>query len=588
MKKNAFFRSPLASAISVSIFLTLFWNWSLLKENGRQAYQGSGVQDLFFAVLDTGMDFAIIFLLLLLIFSLLSFWKRGFQLAVLIAVPLFAAPEYFVDKFRVSANLMMTALWQSNPTEAEGMITTGLVLWVTVAFGLGAIIALGANRWNGREKSPQTRRGLCLTCGIAAIAVLTGMLFAPTSFGNAVRSYMPFAAFSQSYDLVQHSKEIRSRVATKKDLSDYPVSIDDQGTDDLIVVLVAGETARASSFSLNGYHRDTNPQLAQVDGLVNFPDAWACRTLTRWALPCMLLRSSLYDFDETAFSETSFIPIFRKMGFFTAWLTTEPDWSFISEEAGNITLIARETEFQRFGWMIDKNNKKFARQKKEFAAETLVDVMNDVIEKHEGKRMLIVLNEFGSHAPYVRDYISGPLRKFEPVCNWADGCAGENLQNFINAYDNTIVYTDYFLSKVIESLKDRNALFVYASDHGESLGEDRHGNFVGRSGFFMHGREQDRYLENVAKGYFKQERHIPMMWWASEAFLEHSANARRFANLARKSQQTVSHDNIFHSIVHCAGMRSEAINESLSLCSDGPTLAFDLSKFADPEQVPSD
>jgi len=124
----------------------------------------------------------------------------------------------------------------------------------------------------------------------------------------------------------------------------------------------------------------------------------------------------------------------------------------------------------------------------------------------------------------------------------ASGCSNEEL---VNSYDNSILYTDYFLSEVINRLKDKNAFLIYASDHGESLGE---------CGRLTHG----------ADGYFKEQREVPIMVWFSEEYKK--THPEKWAAVESFQKQTISHDNIFHSILDCLSIESEIVDKSLSLC----------------------
>ena len=87
----------------------------------------------------------------------------------------------------------------------------------------------------------------------------------------------------------------------------------------------------------------------------------------------------------------------------------------------------------------------------------------------------------GNHGPAYYKRYTKEFEKFKPVCktNQLEQCSKEEISN---AYDNAILYTDYFLSKTINFLKKYNKThevgMIYMSDHGESLGEN---------GIYLHG-----------------------------------------------------------------------------------------------------
>jgi len=87
-----------------------------------------------------------------------------------------------------------------------------------------------------------------------------------------------------------------------------------------LTVLVVGETARAASFSLNGYARETNPELAREDGLVNFTHVSSCGTATAVSLPCVFspLGREAYSQSRAAAQE-SLLDVLSHAGFDVRW-----------------------------------------------------------------------------------------------------------------------------------------------------------------------------------------------------------------------------------------------------------------------------
>ena len=120
-----------------------------------------------------------------------------------------------------------------------------------------------------------------------------------------------------------------------------------------------------------------------------------------------------------------------------------------------------------------------------------------------------------------------------------------NREELINSYDNSILYTDFFLSSLISLLKNKNAFLIFVSDHAESLGEN------GRLG---HGAE-----------FAPEQRDIPFMIWFSDAFKQNYPELVDSVNSHKG--QIISHDYIFHSVLHCLGIESEILDLNYSLCS---------------------
>jgi KDO II ethanolaminephosphotransferase len=214
----------------------------------------------------------------------------------------------------------------------------------------------------------------------------------------------------------------------------------------------------------------------------------------------------------------------------------------------------------------------------------LLPLLDKAVRTHAAT--FTVLHSWGSHAPYHRDYIGPEQQVFQPACDRPlDRCTPQEV---VNAYDNTIVHTDQFIARVIQALRDKNALLVYVSDHGESVYDDENGRFVGRpDGTLAHGSSPERFRVLIAQGLRPEQRWIPMMWWASPRFLSEPRNAARFARLVTKQHDKVSHDNLFHSLLDCAGISAAALDRDLSLCREGQVPEYDAF-IRRPGAVPSE
>lgn len=167
---------------------------------------------------------------------------------------------------------------------------------------------------------------------------------------------------------------------------------------------------------------------------------------------------------------------------------------------------------------------------------------NDLITSRPEK--LAVFHMISSHFPYQWMY-PNEFRHYVPTCPASAldplECTRDEL---INSYDNTIVFADSFLSKTINVLRDKNAILVYVSDHGEYLGEH---------GRYLHGQGTED----------AEIRHVPMIWWASDRFIK--SNPDKIRSMRSKLHVKLSHDNIFHSVLDCAGIDSPVIDKSLSI-----------------------
>jgi lipid A ethanolaminephosphotransferase len=146
---------------------------------------------------------------------------------------------------------------------------------------------------------------------------------------------------------------------------------------------------------------------------------------------------------------------------------------------------------------------------------------------------VIVLYQKGSHDPAYYQRSPQAFKKFTPECrsNQIYDCPREQV---INAYDNSILYTDYFLTQVIHFLQKNaeqyNTALLYMSDHGESLGEN---------GIYLHGLPY-KFAPD-------EQTHIPFILWLSPEFA--SGFNIDSECLKQRSTEAYSHDNLFHSVL---------------------------------------
>lgn len=289
-----------------------------------------------------------------------------------------------------------------------------------------------------------------------------------------------------------------------------------------VAVLVLGESARASASSFYGYARDTTPYTRGL-GLVALPDARACETYTIASLICILSHEGAGAGVSTS---TELLPDYLyRNGVEVIWRTNgtgEP----------RITASAVEGRLEVRAACATGGCPDFAYE------DWLTWGWAERIARSESDRMLIVIHQGnGSHGPAYASKYPPEFGRFAPVCTTvvlAD-CLAEEL---VNAYDNTIVYTDYLLSRIVNELAglpDVESVMFYVSDHGESLGEE---------GVYLHGAPRSTAPEVQLE--------IPLLIWTSPAFRErHELDEPAVTGLARPG-----HDNIFHSVLGALSIQS--------------------------------
>ncbi|NCU55982.1 MAG: phosphoethanolamine transferase, partial [Candidatus Fonsibacter ubiquis] len=219
----------------------------------------------------------------------------------------------------------------------------------------------------------------------------------------------------------------------------------------MVGIVVVGETARADHFSLNGYSRKTNPKL-EKQNLSNFNNAYSCGTLTKTSVPCMFYVGDYASFDVAkANQRANLLDIITASGVAVTWFNNNSGCKHVCDQVKTIDLTKIYSEEQY--------------------DEQLIIELDKILDNNKSKKTLLVLHSMGSHGPKYYKRYPKEFDKFQPSCknNNPQECSKEEL---INAYDNTILYTDHFLDLLINKLKKQNkkSFLIYASDHGESLG----------------------------------------------------------------------------------------------------------------------
>jgi lipid A ethanolaminephosphotransferase len=309
-----------------------------------------------------------------------------------------------------------------------------------------------------------------------------------------------------------------------------------------LLVLVVGETARAQDFHLNGDARNTTPNLDKKN-IINFNNVSSCGTATAISLPCMFSDLVRKNFDNNAARDRqNLLDAINTAGLQVLWIENNPDCKGVCDRVETHQMASFYTdELCSDGQCFD---------------EALLSDLDHVVGNLE-KDAVIVLHTQGSHGPaYFRRYPE-KFKQFMPECRQTavQDCTDEEI---VNAYDNTILYTDYFLSKVIDHLAANtdsvNPAMLYVSDHGESLGED---------GVYLHGLPYFMAPEYQTK--------VPMILWMPESFSK--VNAIDESCLMSKSADDLSHDYYLHSVLGLMGVSTHLYRPELDIFSSCRTMS---------------
>ena len=305
-----------------------------------------------------------------------------------------------------------------------------------------------------------------------------------------------------------------------------------------LMLLVVGETARAESFGLNGYNRDTNPELSKQADLINFNQVSSCGTATAVSLPCMFSGMPRQSYDEKlAVRRESLLDLAQRAGYKVTWIENNSGCKGACDRVEN--------------YVIPEKIKQKWCSGKECLDGILVDTLNDYIAQipaDDKQPRLIVMHQLGSHGPAYYKRAPSEFQRFKPSCdsNAIQGCSQQQL---VNVYDNSIVYTDHILNQSIEVLKKQDKYrtgFWYISDHGESTGE---------RGMYLHGAPYA-----IAP---KQQTHIPMMMWFSPQWT--AARPEQVQCLSAQRSSNLSQDELFPSLLALLDVQSKVIDPRLNM-----------------------
>lgn len=454
-----------------------------------------------------------------------------------------AGASYFIGHYGVFIDHeMMRNVLATNPAESRELVTAGMV---------GSLLLWGvlpaALVWWPRLRARRLAPALGLRLAWMAAAAVVGV-------GALLPVFADFAS------LMRNHREVRHLItpgnvfgATASNLWEnaqapsgprQPVGPDarlaaawQHRTRPALFVLVVGETARAANFSLNGYPRPTTPELQKRE-IVNFPNAWACGTSTEVSLPCMFSATGRRDYNERRIrGEESLLHVLARAGLQVLWRDNQSGCKGVCEG-----LPQQDVSESRLPGLCQGDS---------CFDEVLLQGLDPVLADRQGN-LFLVMHQIGSHGPsYWRRYPEA-FKRFTPACE-SDDLRKCSPQEIVNAYDNTIAYTDHVLARLIDFLQARqdryDTAMLYVSDHGESLGE---------KGLYLHGVPYAIAPE--------VQRHVPMLAWFSPGFRK--SFGLDADCLRRGAGRELGHDHIFHSMLGLMDVSTQVYQRPLDLFAD--------------------
>lgn len=430
-------------------------------------------------------------------------------------------------------------LMETDFKESTSLLTLGTVIFYSVVFFPVAYLIWSAPRDTRAVWRKLRDKLLAMLISVLAIGAAAGLYYA--DYAATFRENRELRDYVTPHNFIAGLQKYYKQQQPMTAVPFQPYGTDAQRINlkatqqPKLLVFVLGETARAESFSLGGYTRNTNPKLSQQN-ITYFDQVSSCGTATATSLPCIFSGLQRTDYDSTiAKNREGLLDIVQRAGYKVTWIDNQSGCKGVCDRVEQAPLL----EAVKPKWCTDRD----------YCLDgILVDTLQDFLQQQPLQDRVIVMHQIGSHGPSYYQRYPRDSAPFMPDCatNAIQTCEPQAL---INSYDNSIAYTDQVLSSLIDQLAQDTryqSSLLYVSDHGESTGE---------SGLYLHGAP---YMFAPS-----QQTHVPMLAWFSPTFqAEHPVQVRC---VQQQQHAALSHDNIFHSILGLLEIQTALKNPELDL-----------------------
>ncbi len=476
-------------------------------------------------------------------------WKWVLKPVLLLLLLITAANSYFMWQYGVVIDAtMMANVANTDLREARDLLSWPLVLSI-------GVIAVLPGWWLLRQRivvrrwGPQALRNL--GGAVVALLVLLGVtMLAFQDLASLMRNHKQVRYLINPLNTVYASGKLASDRLSHVSRTLQPIGLDAhlgptyaQTQHTPLVVLVVGETARADNFSLGGYARNTNPELGRIAAeglaLTYYSAVHSCGTNTQTSLPCMFSHLGKEAFESTRQPYENLLDVLQRAGLAVLWIDNQSGCKGLCDRVNHVDTFGQTTPGLCAGG--------------ECFDEVLLSGLDQRIAALDPQRrargVVLVLHQMGSHGPAYFKRSPAAFKSFMPECtsNVLQDCSREQL---VNAYDNTIVYTDHVLTELVRWLADKAAqgaqdtAMLYVSDHGESLGEKN---------LYLHGLPYALAPDT--------QTHVPMLSWISTPMAQR-LNLRPDC-LRQHAADALTHDNLFHAMLGLADVQTSLYRQDL-------------------------
>lgn len=461
--------------------------------------------------------------------SLLA-WRWTLKPVLLLLLGIAAAGAYFMQAYGIVIDPgMLHNVFETDRQEARALWTPALFLTLLLLAGVPAA-------WVLRRPvayAPWLRQA-GRNLGMAAAGVLAAVLVVLAAFqplASTMRNHKPLRylmnPLNSLYAVGFHAAQPWRRDRSGLQAVGEDARLLDTSKPPVLLVLVLGETGRSGNFGLNGYARDTTPELVAA-GATGWRNAWSCGTSTAESVPCMFSPLGKEGFEARRREHENLLDVLQRAGLAVLWLDNQSGCKGVCERVPHATICPKgECQDERL-------------------LEGLDDRLAALPAERRARGVVLVLHQMGSHGPDYAARSPAAFKRFTPECGSVQlqDCTQAQL---VNAYDNSIAYTDHVLGATIRWLKTREdyaGAMVYVADHGESLGENN---------LYLHGMPY-ALAPDVQK-------HVPWVTWLSPAFEQRSGMSAEC--LRSRADLRLTHDHYFHSVLGLAQVGTSAYQPAL-------------------------
>jgi glucan phosphoethanolaminetransferase (alkaline phosphatase superfamily) len=450
-------------------------------------------------------------------------------LAIIVSLtPIMLVPVFLIN-IQVNAE-MVGLVMDTNFSETKELLGWKIILVAIASFFFGWLFIKLSKKLPSKIRY---KHGLIISLiGIFSFGLLPfirsrKLEHYPIIARNTFRTYYPFR-LANAYSLLKSEmKNMERYAATTKNFSFGAHKINSKDSLRNIHVLIVGEASRYDHWAINGYARNTSPQIKLLKNFTTFSNVASGGTMTIMSVPQLITRADAATYDRHK-NEKSILAAFKEAGYYTAWISNQSQYGL----TGNIGMHFNDGDTAMYCGH-GENEGNFTGS----FDEGVIEKMKLVMDKNPSKDIFLVIHLIGSHWRYLLRYPPA-FEVFKPVSDRNRSLMSRPPSDvMINEYDNSILYTDYVLKSIADLInqKNANASFLYVSDHGENLND-------GNNDMYFHSFVPNRITATV-----------PLFIWCNDNYAQHNPLVLQTIN-ENKNTKISSAESVFYSVIDIAGL----------------------------------